>query len=319
MTLFRRYFQRMIIFNIWFIGLLLIFSFLSPVMAIADSVSHFRFQLTILLIVLALLAALLGHRRLAMAGVIVVVFGLISIFQYSFSNQDYAEGDAYKPLKLMQLNLLFMNRKLDRVARLARDRDVDVITLQEVNKRTGHLLSMLQKDYPYQVRCSFQSVGGIAVLSRLPLAQGASRGCLAKNGTAWLRIKLGKQAVTIASIHLHWPYPFSQYQQVSNMEMQLPNIMQPMILAGDFNAVPWSHSVNRLAKASQTRVTQGLHFSFYLNMMGTILPIGLPIDHVLMPKDFIVKSIELGPKAGSDHYSVFANIAVPTSDLQKKH
>lgn len=166
---------------------------------------------------------------------------------------------------------------------------------------------------------SFQGVGGVAVLSRLPLAQGSSRGCLAKNGTAWLCIKLGKQAVTIASIHLHWPYPFSQYQQVSNLEMKLPNIMQPMILAGDFNAVPWSHSVNRLAKVSQTRVTPGLRFSFYLNMMGTILPIGLPIDHVFVSKDFVVKSIELGPRAGSDHYSVLANIAVPTRVIQKKH
>lgn len=319
MNLLRRYFQRMIIFNIWFIGLLLVFSFLSPVMAIADSVSHFRFQLTALLIILVLLTALLGHRRLSLAGVIVVVFGLISIFPHSFPIQAHAEGNAYIQLKLMQLNLLFMNRRLDSVARLARDRDVDVITLQEVNKRTGRLLSLLKKDYPYQVRCSFQSVGGIAVLSRLPLAQGSSRGCLAKNGTAWLRIKLGKQAVTIASIHLHWPYPFSQYEQVSNLEKQLPNIMQPMILAGDFNAVPWSHSVNRLAKASQTRVTEGLRFSFYLNMMGTILPIGLPLDHVLVPKDFVVKSIALGPKVGSDHSSVFANIAIPTRDLQKKH
>ena len=149
MNLLRRYFQRVIIFNIWFIGLLLLFSFLSPVMTIADSVSHFRFQLIVILSVLVLLTALLGHRRLAMAGGIVVVFGLISIFPYSFSNQAHAEGNAYKPLKLMQLNLLFMNRRLDRVAKLARVRDVDVITLQEVNKRTGRLLSLLKKDYPY--------------------------------------------------------------------------------------------------------------------------------------------------------------------------
>ena len=54
-------------------------------------------------------------------------------------------------------------------------------------------------------------------------------------------------------------------------------------------------------------------------MMGKILPIGLPIEHVLVPKDFIVKSAKLGPKAGSDHYSVFANIAVPAIDLKKKH
>ena len=48
------------------------------------------------------------------------------------------------------------------------------------------------------------------------------------------------------------------------------------------------------------------------------MPIGLPIDHVLVPNDFSVKSIEPGPKAVSDHYSVFANIAVPRSDLQKE-
>lgn len=311
MNLLRRYFSRSIVVATVLISLLLVFSFLSPVIAMADSVSHFRIHLIVLLMVLVLLTGLLGRRHLAIAGVIVVVLGLVSISPYLFSNQAHAKGDAYQQLKLMQLNLFFMNRRLDSVARLARDRDVDVITLQEVNNRTGRLLKMLQKDYPYQVRCSFQAVGGIAVLSRLPLAQGSSSGCLSKTGTAWLRIKLGKQALTITSIHLHWPYPFSQYEQVSNLKKQLPNIMQPMIIAGDFNAVPWSHAVDRLANASQTRVTQGLRFSFYLNISGKILPIGLPIDHVLVPNDFIVESVELGPKAGSDHYSVFASIAVP--------
>ena len=314
MNLLRRYFSRSIGVATWLISLLLVFSFLSPVMAMADSVSHFRFHLIVLLMVLVLLTGLLGRRRLAMAGLTVTVLGLVSISPYLFTNQAHAKGDAYQHLKLMQLNLLFMNRRLETVAKLARDRDVDVITLQEVNNRTGRLLNILQKDYPYQVRCSFQKVGGVAVLSRLPFAQGSSKGCLSKSGTAWLRIKLGKQAVTITSIHLHWPFPFSQYEQVSKLEKQFSSIMQPMILAGDFNAVPWSHAVDRLANASQTQVTQGLRFSFYLNMMGKILPIGLPIDHVMVPNNFIVESVELGPKAGSDHYSVFASIAVPGRD-----
>lgn len=310
MFLLRRYFSRSIVVSTWLISLLLVFSFLSPVMAVADSVGHFRIHLIILLVVLVLLTGLLGHKRLSMAGVTVAVLGLASISPYLFTNQAHAEGNAYQQFKLMQLNLLFMNRRLNTVARLARARDVDVITLQEVNIRTARLLKLLKKDYPYQVWCSFQKVGGVAVLSRLPLVKGLSKGCMSNRGTAWLRIKLGKQAVTITSIHLHWPYPFSQYEQVSNLEKQFSNALQPMIVAGDFNAVPWSHAVDRLANASQTRVTLGLRFSFYLNMRGIILPVGLPIDHILVPNNFLVKSIELGPKAGSDHYSVFASIAV---------
>ena len=311
MYLLRRYLCRSIVVSTWLISLMLLFSFLSPVMAIADSVSHFRIHLIILLLVLVFLMAILGYRKHSAAGITVVVLGIISISPYIMTNKLHAEEIVYKELKLMQFNLLFMNRKLNTVAKLARDRDVDVITLQEVNKRTIRLLKILKKDYPYQVWCSFQSVGGVAVLSRLPLVKGKAKGCMSNKGTAWLRIKLGKQAVTITSLHLHWPYPFSQYDQVSRLEREFSNVLQPIIVAGDFNATPWSHAVDRLAKVTQTEVTQGLRFSFYLNMSGIIFPVGLPIDHVLLPNNFKVKNIELGPKAGSDHSSVFASIAVP--------
>ncbi|MDH5765616.1 MAG: endonuclease/exonuclease/phosphatase family protein [Gammaproteobacteria bacterium] len=314
MKFLRRYFSRSILVATSLVVILLMFSFLSPVFPLADSISHFRFQLVILLIVLVVLTALLGKRCLVVAGLVVAVSCIFSFVSYSMFSPARVESGKYQVLKLMQLNLLFMNRDLKAVAQLARDRDVDVITLQEVNHHTGRVLSLLQQDYPYQVRCSFQAVGSVAVLSRLPLASTQSRGCLNEDGVAWLRVRVGQQALTISSVHLHWPFPFSQWAQVERLESQLGDLPQPVIMAGDFNAAPWSQAVSRLASASQTEVAPGLYFSFYLNMFGAVLPVGLPIDHVLLPRGFIVDTMALGPKVGSDHYSVFASIAVPVKD-----
>lgn len=81
-------------------------------------------------------------------------------------------------------------------------------------------------------------------------------------------------------------------------------------MAGDFNAAPWSNAITRVSSATDTRVSDELLFSFSHPLARYLPSIDLAIDHVLLPDQFQITGIELGPTSGSDHHSVFARIAV---------
>jgi len=173
----------------------------------------------------------------------------------------------------------------------------DVITLQEVSVRNEPLLEMLRRAYPHQHLCRSTSVRGLAVLSRLPA--GRSRFCDPTGGMAGLRLESEFGPVWAVSLHLVWPWPLPQAEQVRRLAPQLAALEAPVILGGDFNMVPWSFAVGRLARASGTRRAGRVPPSFRLG------PLPMPIDHVFAPGG---GSALPRPFTGSDHRGLMARV-----------
>jgi endonuclease/exonuclease/phosphatase (EEP) superfamily protein YafD len=294
---------------------LIVFSMLAPWMAAADSVGHFRFHLTVALLVAVALQVATRQWRPALAGVAVSAVGIAGMapaIPAWGTRQAGAEiSDTALPLTLVQLNLSFRNAAPEAVADFVRREKADVVTLQEVTAGTGRVILMLAREYPYHVLCPFAPVGGVAVLSRLPMAPGASRGCADGQGMAWIRVIAAGQPVSIASMHLHWPWPFRQNDQVARLRDGLREIPRPVIVAGDFNAAPWSESVARVARDTDTTVARGLRFSFDIRIADWTPPISMPIDQILLPSGVVPLQIRLGPRSGSDHRSVIAELSLP--------
>ena len=85
----------------------------------------------------------------------------------------------------------------------------------------------------------------------------------------------------------------------------MAKIPQPVILGGDFNAAPWSHSVSKLAKVTKTSLLPGLRFAHSIRVIRGLPKVALPIDHILLPEG-AKGSAKVGPFIGSDHYPVIA-------------
>lgn len=288
----------------------LLFSFLSFMLPLADSVGHFRIHLTAATAVAAGLLLLLDQRRAAGALCAVSFLGAIGLAPaFPVWNATKAV-DGMPSIKLVQLNLSFRNRNLDAVADLMRRERADIITLQEVTRRTGRIMTLLEGEYPHSVVCRFATVGGVAVLSRLPAAPGPSQGCMEKAGLAWLRIMAGGHPVSVASVHLHWPYPFGQPRQLDRLQPSLQAIPRPVLVAGDFNAAPWSHAVARVAAATNTAVAGGLRFTYDLRPIRWVPALAMPIDHVLLPSGFTPLELRSAPGPGSDHAAIVAHLAL---------
>lgn len=294
-----------------FAGLAILFSFLATWYPLADSVAHFRFHLTAAMLLGAVLLAVLRSWRSAGLSLAVSAAGIAGMAP-AFPAWDSADADSLVPtIKVVQFNMSFRNATPDAVADFIRAERADVVTLQEVTVETGRVIDILAEDYPFHILCPAWAVGGQAVLSRLPKAPGQSEGCADRKGMAWMRVLAGGQQVTVASLHLYWPYPFSQGRQLGRLEDPLKNLPRPVILAGDFNAAPWSFAVDRVAQATGTTVAGGLRFSFDIRINSWAPPIAMPIDHILLPQDLTPLVVRLGPGPGSDHRSVVAELALP--------
>lgn len=307
----RTFFRRAISILAALTAFALAFSFLASWLPLADSVAHFRFHLSVALALTAVMLAIARAWRRAGLSLAVALAGFVGLGP---ALPDWGSAaDARAPsLTVIQFNLSFRNRSPDAVADFIRREGADIVTLQEVTSRTHRVIELLAKDYPYGTHCPFsRRVGGVAVLSRLPKALGPSEGCSESRGLAWLRVMAETRPVSVASMHLHWPYPFGQEPQIDRLAEALRGIPRPVLVAGDFNAAPWSHAVDRIAQATDTTVARGLRFTFSIGTDGWTPSIAMPIDHILLPQGFLPADIRAGPGPGSDHRSIVARIALP--------
>ena len=297
-------------------------SFLHPLF---DSFSHFRIQLLFLILPLLFILIFL-HQAHKYRYLYTVFLVLISFYLYQILlpfSPKAIDKNKTDTLKHLQFNLRFSNPYVKEFKTFLENSDIDVVTLQEVTTKHKETLEELKngeytlsKDYPfivknkgaypYQKYCEFQGVGDVAILSKHPINEEKSV-CIPYQGLLWSQIIINNKAITVASIHLHWPYPYQQNKQVQFLKLVLEKIPKPTLIAGDFNAVSWSNTLSIISKASKTKVVNGLRWSINLNEKIPLLK--LPIDHLLLSKELEVKSIKVGEDLGSDHLPIVSQIA----------
>ncbi|CTQ51087.1 endonuclease/exonuclease/phosphatase family protein [Jannaschia donghaensis] len=212
-----------------------------------------------------------------------------------------ASGDFTTPsmgrIALLQHNLLFTNPAPDLLARMA---DADVVTLQEVSAATDAIAS-LPSDWTV-ASCVMSPVTATVVATRWPVR---ASGCF--EGGTWQRIETPDGPVTFVSLHLYWPWPKGQTDQVARLEPDLRALPRPVIVAGDFNQTPWSATAKRITAATDTRFVPGVRIT--LNQFSGFLRI--PIDHVLVPRGGSGRA-KIAGAHGSDHQMLIALVGPGT-------
>ena len=115
----------------------------------------------------------------------------------------------------------------------------------------------------------------------------------------------GKRA-WVVSIHMSWPFPYDQFEQSQKIAEFIKNLDGPVLIAGDFNMVPWGGSVNRIRAAANNQTFGALINTHALGSWAR----PMPIDNLLFPKG-TVGTVETRPFMGSDHLGVLARIRLP--------
>lgn len=266
-----------------------------------DAFSHLRIQMLGLAMILCAVLTLARMWRGA------VILGAVAVGSAALTlpwllPREVVDGRAFV---LMQQNLLYRNGNvaalLDRVAEV----EPDVIALQEIGGRARGIADALRAEYPHVHQCrGVSAVGDVAVLSRVPFAPDLRARCTP--GLAIAAVRLDDVAVAVGSLHLHWPWPFGQDRHLESLARHVPAIAAPGLLAGDFNAVPWSASAERLARMMDGRVVRGIGPSRREpDLPDWLQPLwDIPIDNVVVTGFIEVLGTESIPLDGSDHDTV---------------
>lgn len=293
-----KYAKTLTILAFAFGALGLIGGFLGAYHPAGDSLSVFRIYALAALFFAMFGFAVWRQSLLTYFSLALLCFGIYSL-RAQFINPTPVAG-----FTLMQHNNLYKNDTRDLVD-YARSTAPDIITLQEITTNSIPQLAAMRADYPYQVICPFAAVGAVAILSKSRIIGEQGEGCIEGLGMVSARIEVPAGEITVVSLHLHWPWPYQQATQIPEILDVLKGLKGPVFIGGDFNMVAWSHVVEQIEAASNSKVIGGLRFSKTL-FSGIVQ---LPIDQVLAPANWPA-SAHRGPRLGSDHNSVIAQFAL---------
>jgi endonuclease/exonuclease/phosphatase (EEP) superfamily protein YafD len=298
--------------------------FLGRIHAAFDSFSHFRLHLAVLLAILGVVLLATQFRR---EGVFALVFALAAFAVtpgtsinglFAADAQADADDDSAPVYRLLQFNGRFDNRTPEAFLSLVGRTRPDVITMQEVSAMWRERLAPLKTAYPHQIICQARgAVGGVAILSRRPFLEGTEPGCLDGGTFALATLGLGGEPVQVAAVHLYWPWPYEQPTQITRLHEALAGLSPSAIMAGDFNAVRWSHSVRSMAAAASMRDAGPVGPSWLSYRLPSELRswIGLGIDHVLVGRQIVSRRVERLDYAGSDHLPVMLEFSVKQTEV----
>ncbi|HYE02482.1 MAG TPA: endonuclease/exonuclease/phosphatase family protein [Phycisphaerales bacterium] len=296
---------------------------LDPAIWVAFMIRTFLFQAGLGLLALALLAILLRARRLLLFTLPALVFTLAPAAAAYLPKRPPAP--AGESLRLLSINLLYLNP--DPAAALAhlRAADPDVIAFQEYTPAWSRaLLEELSAEYPYRLEAPRTDPMGQAIFSKRALLTGPSGGAPALDPEPELgpmpqltaHLLLDGRPIAIRCLHLSTPDRpadlAAQRRQIAALARHVPRRAAPLVLAGDFNSTTrtpqhaWLRATGlREAHAAAGR---GLGHTWCRVTRLRHLP-GIRIDHVYFSPELTCTLARAGPDTGSDHRPVLAVLA----------
>lgn len=301
----------------------LVLGFLGAAHPALDSFAHFRAHLAVLM---GLLALPLLFTSLKREGAMVLLFAILAFGTTLGVTREFLGGSGAAKTEvsgarysLVQINLRYDNPEPKGVLQMVARERPDVIAYEEAGPEWGKWLGILQGGYPHRLDCHNAATGlSVGILSRRPFAENRQTACAGDGKLAMAPVDFGGSVVTVAAFHSWWPWPGEQAQLIDAISPELQKIQGPRIMAGDFNAVPWSHAVHRMEQASGTRALSGIGGTWMADILPvTLAPyLGLPIDQILVSHEIEAPQVSAREDAGSDHLPVRLDFSVPPPERQ---
>ncbi|WP_439273296.1 endonuclease/exonuclease/phosphatase family protein [Pseudochrobactrum sp. HB0163] len=280
-----------------------------------DSFAHFRAHIAVLMAAGGIML-LFTHLRREAAMVTLLGFGALATTIH-FSNPAPAETDSVT-YRLMQINLQQDNPDPKGILQAIARNKPDIITYQEGSEQWQPWLKTLEGNYPYHHQCgTLPYRWGVGILSRRPFSEFGSPVCTGDGVLATALVNLGGTNVLISSLHQSWPWPYKQAKQFEILRPALEPMADahgiPVIIAGDFNATPWSYALRKIEKISETRHLPAIGATWLTEALPDALKkwIGLPIDQILINETVTPRSVKTDMPSGSDHLPVLLEFSVP--------
>ncbi|PSQ80994.1 MAG: endonuclease [Bacteroidetes bacterium QS_8_68_15] len=225
-------------------------------------------------------------------------------------------ADAPSSLRLVASNVLKENEQHARWLEVVRGTDPDLILAVEVNERWDDVIADALGDaYPYQVRYPQDNYYGMVLYSRLELVDPELRFIVQDDVPSihtGVELRCGRR-IYLHGVHPRPPEPLRDEDATARdaevvivgreIEAEAEDEQRPVVVAGDFNDVAWSHTSKLFQHVSHLldpRKGRG-----FFNTFDARYPLlRFPLDHVFHSNHFKLINLELLPFVGSDHFPV---------------
>lgn len=304
---------------------LVLISLVGRVPLLFDAISAFLPQIVAVAAVIGLWA--LARRRIA-AGLIALVAIAAAALGAPEALRSPLRDDPAGPSRALTLataNLFYGNDDLPGLIAALDDIAADVLVTIETPRALWDAPGALAARYPHRIFDAMPGrPWGVAVWSALPFADGAppAKGGNPRHVIARLDLGDGGAPMRVMGLHMDWPVFGEQARILDDFDRFWRAFRPPgaVMIAGDFNAAPWSAAVARVAAVSGARVVDGLRMTWTGGVGGQagrmFVPGGLPIDHVLLSPGVGVRGARTLALPGSDHRAVIVEARVPQAAPQ---
>lgn len=190
----------------------------------------------------------------------------------------------------------------------------DFVLLAEYHPEGNAIPPELAAAYPHFAACLEPHDCNVVILSRRePIAQ---RDTYAESASGlrlvWADFDIDGAPLRLIGTHLNRPYPAERHtQERRDLAARLSDASpENTILAGDFNAAPWSFALRDFDRASGlTRLDRAMATWPAAPWTRLKLPAPeafMPIDHIYAGEHWRLVSIRRGPRTGADHFPIEA-------------
>ncbi|MEO9896360.1 MAG: endonuclease/exonuclease/phosphatase family protein [Paracoccaceae bacterium] len=271
-------------------GLLAIIGFLGHLHRSFDTVSMGRPVFGLLCIIGIIVAKPIWFK---------LVFSTVAVAALLSVAHPFLPQDPGNDLRVYSKNLWFANSEIPALVSDIEASRADAVMLQEVSDQNRVILDLLKQSFPHQQFCRFSNWSGIALLSRHPFESAPH--CSNWRALAVAPVRVENERVWLVSAHIPWPWPHDSSSNETEVERMLAELDGPVVIAGDFNIMPWSGRVGRIASITNTQLAGPVRPTLKLRHLP------LPLDFVLAPEG---GSTELRPLLGSDHAGILAKLTL---------
>ena len=242
---------------------------------------------------------------------------LLALSSIDFSSAAVEERLGFK---VLSFNILDNNdAHRDDIASFVVEQEADFVFLQE-SQYLRASLAVMQAHYPYSTYapgdCAPQRKCKTLLLSKYPIEL-ISRDLGPRKHDRFLHAVARFQGHRINLIGVHFGKSYTGRLQQSQMEQvaaYISSLDGPVLVAGDFNAVPWMPVLRRFVSQSALGKPKGYHPTWPVWLRQA----GFQIDHILTNGRLeILEEMRGQHSLGSNHLPVMAAIQLNQAGLHK--
>jgi len=232
---------------------------------------------------------------------------LIFTFVHTIPLPAYEKLKKHNIISVIHYNVYLYNRNKNSIVKIIKKENPHVVTLHEMNwSFHSFVAKKLKKQYPFWSGRTgrFQ---GMMIYSKFPIVQYKIK-WIGYNRIIIARIKKGDKIFSLVTCHPYAPISKRHFlfrnKQIKRIANAVKKIRGPLIVTGDFNAVPWS-SVMRDFK-EKTKLTDSR--KSFMNTFPSKGFVKVPIDYIFTSKEIIPLRSKRLYSPFSDHFGIYSEL-----------